>query len=91
LLKHISFEIIDQLESMINNLIISINSGSSSEAESIANKLAKARADVQFNLLNKNDDQEKKTTKSRSNSSVTESSNSVLQLVLNNYFSRYFI
>jgi hypothetical protein len=71
---------------MINDLIRSINSSSLNEAEYFVEELAKSRADVQFSLLNINDDQEQQTTKSKSNGDITEFPKSVLQLVRNKTF-----
>jgi len=64
---------------MIDDLIKSIHSGASDEAEHIAQELAKSRADVQFILINKNDNQEKNITKSKPNNDAVASSDSILQ------------
>ena len=71
---------------MINDLIRCINSSSLNEAEYFAEELAKSRADVQFSLLNINDDQEQETTKSKSDGDIPEFPKSVLQLVRNKIF-----
>jgi hypothetical protein len=76
---------------MINDLVKSINSGNSTEAEHITQELAKSRAYIEFNLISKNDNQEKDTSQLNLNTHVVESSDSVLQLVYNHYYSFSFI
>jgi hypothetical protein len=71
---------------MIDHLVKSINSNASEEAEHTAQKLAKLRADVQFSLISRNDNQEENVAKSKSNSDDIGSSDSVLRLVDNIYF-----
>jgi hypothetical protein len=76
---------------MIDDLVKSINSGNSTEAEHITQELAKSRAYIQFNLISKKDNQEKHTSQLNLNTHVVESSDSVLQLVYNHYCSFSFI
>jgi hypothetical protein len=68
---------------MIDQFIQSINSGNSNKAECIAQQLAELRVDIQFNLSNKNDNEEKNIAKS---TDIQRSSDSLLQLVCNRYF-----
>jgi hypothetical protein len=72
---------------MINNLTRSIHAGSLKDTELIADQLAKTRVNIQFSLVDKNDKHEKK----RTDGGGVESKNSVLQLVLKNYFNLYLI
>jgi len=79
---------------MINNLTRSIHAGSLNDTEFIANELAKTRVNIQFSLVDKNDKIEKTRAELKSadaGGGVVESKNSVLQLVLKNYFTIYFI
>ncbi|CAF3589360.1 unnamed protein product [Rotaria sordida] len=71
-----------QLETMIDDLLRSITTGSLNNAECITRQLAKSQVDVQFNLLNKNDNQDMKITQSKSNDTIVESSDSIIQLTL---------
>jgi len=86
-------EIIDQPELMINNLTRSIHAGSLNDTEFIAYELAKTRVNIQFSLVDKNDKIEntRAELKSADAGGSVESKNSVLQLVLKNYFTLYFI
>jgi hypothetical protein len=76
---------------MIDQLIKSIHSSASNEVEHITQELAKSRINVQFNLINKNENEVNNMAKSKSNSDVVESPDSVFRLVHNIYFSLYFI
>ncbi|CAF1168428.1 unnamed protein product [Rotaria sordida] len=67
---------------MIDDLLRSITTGSLNNAECITRQLAKSQVKVQFNLLNKNDNQDMKITQSKSNDTIVESSDSIIQLTL---------
>jgi hypothetical protein len=77
----------------MNNLTRSIHAGSLNDTEFIAYELAKTRVNIQFSLVDKNDKIEKTRAelKSADAGGSVESKNSVLQLVLKNYFTLYFI
>jgi len=76
---------------MIDQLTQSISSGDSNKAECIAQQLAELCVNIQFNLNNRNDNEEKSILKSISNTGIQGSSDSILQLVCNQYDSLDFI
>ncbi len=70
----------------INDLVKSIENGSQKEAERAAKSLAQARTKVQFNLINRDDDEEKKTKTKKSEAGA---SSDVLKFVFILYISSH--
>ena len=76
---------------MIDQLVQSISSGNSDDAECVALQLADLRAEVQFKLSDRVGDEAKSIAKSISTDDIQRSSNSLLQLVSDRYFPLGFI
>jgi hypothetical protein len=78
------FSIIEQTKLAINDLVKYIESGSSSEAVLSAKYLAQSRANVEFNLISHNDNEENET---KTKKSKAEASPNILQFVSMIYLS----
>jgi hypothetical protein len=77
------FSVIDHTEVATNDLVNFIETSSLDRAERAAKYLAQSRANLQFNLTNHNDKQNKTVTKKQD----TKSSSNLLRFVHTIYFS----